>query len=59
MDELKEKRGVETDAGLTAEDMAGDGQALQGPLQELAGEEFPTDPGGQLRPPSAPCSAPG
>ncbi len=48
MDELKEKRGVETDAGLTAEDMQEMVKRFKVLYKELAGEEFPTDPKVQL-----------
>ena len=48
MDELKEKRGVETDAGLTAEDMQEMVARFKVLYKELAGEEFPTDPKVQL-----------
>ncbi len=48
MDELKEKRGVETAAGLTAEDMQEMVKRFKVLYKELAGEEFPTDPKVQL-----------
>ena len=48
MDELKEKRGVDTDAGLTAEDMQEMVERFKVLYKELAGEEFPTDPKVQL-----------
>ena len=48
MDELKEKRGVDTDAGLTAEDMQEMVKRFKVLYKELAGEEFPTDPKVQL-----------
>ena len=48
MDELKEKRGVATDAGLTAEDMQEMVERFKVLYKELAGVEFPTDPKVQL-----------
>ena len=48
MDELKEKRGVDTDAGLTAEDMQEMVGRFKVLYKELAGVEFPTDPKVQL-----------
>ena len=48
MDELKERRGVATDAGLTAEDMQEMVERFKVLYKELAGEEFPTDPKVQL-----------
>ena len=48
MDELKEKRGVANDAGLTAEDMQEMVERFKVLYKELAGEEFPTDPKVQL-----------
>ena len=48
MDELKERRGVATDAGLTAEDMQEMVARFKVLYKELAGEEFPTDPKVQL-----------
>ena len=48
MDELKEKRGVDTDAGLTAEDMQEMVKRFKVLYKELAGVEFPTDPKVQL-----------
>ncbi len=48
MDELKEKRGVATDAGLTAEDMQEMVKRFKVLYKELAGVEFPTDPKVQL-----------
>ena len=48
MDELKEKRGVANDAGLTAEDMQEMVARFKVLYKELAGEEFPTDPKVQL-----------
>ena len=48
MDELKEKRGVDNDAGLTAEDMQEMVKRFKVLYKELAGEEFPTDPKVQL-----------
>ena len=48
MDQFKEARGVNNDAGLTAEDM----KAIAGRFKEIykeeSGEEFPTDPKVQL-----------
>ena len=46
MDELKAKRGVDNDAGLTAEDMQEMVGRFKVLYKELAGEEFPTDPEG-------------
>ena len=48
MDELKEKRGVATDAGLTAGDMQEMVERFKVLYKELAGVEFPTDPKVQL-----------
>ena len=48
MDELKEKRGVDNDAGLTAEDMQEMVKRFKVLYKELAGVEFPTDPKVQL-----------
>ena len=48
MDELKAKRGVDNDAGLTAEDMQEMVKRFKVLYKELAGVEFPTDPKVQL-----------
>ena len=48
MDELKAKRGVDTDAGLTAEDMQEMVKRFKVLYKELSGEEFPSDPKVQL-----------
>ena len=48
MDELKAKRGVDNDAGLTAEDMQEMVERFKVLYKELAGVEFPTDPKVQL-----------
>ena len=48
MDEVKARRGVTTDAGLTAEDMQEIVERFKVLYKELAGVEFPTDPKVQL-----------
>ncbi len=48
MDELKEKRGVQFDAGLTAEDMQELVERFKAIYKEEAGENFPQDPKVQL-----------
>ena len=48
MDELKARRGVDNDAGLTAEDMQELVKRFKVLYKELAGEEFPSDPKVQL-----------
>ena len=48
MDDVKAKRGVNNDAGLTAEDMKEIVERFKVLYKELAGVEFPTDPKVQL-----------
>ena len=48
MDDVKAKRGVSNDAGLTAEDMQEIVERFKVLYKELAGVEFPTDPKVQL-----------
>ncbi len=48
MDEFKEKRGVQFDAGLTAEDMMGIAERFKELYKQESGVDFPTDPKVQL-----------
>ncbi len=48
MDEVKARRGVDNDAGLTAEDMQEIVERFKVLYKELAGVDFPTDPKVQL-----------